>query len=213
MTRLSRRYVPHLLACCVPVLIPVLVHSYGDFRADDCKNPAELFTKFGERGADEAHELAMRTNWNAVQWQEGAVRTLDSRWRCNFAVVRSYDPKRLYHNPEIFFVKGAAPDRRAVEWLANGSDRLPIHRAYYEADESAILVAYLLVYNARPVDNPYLAQLSSFPLQLLAGRRPMTIFFISGRGPRSEFDVMERLGREWLLAAWERYGAACQSRN
>jgi hypothetical protein len=72
-------------------------------------------------------------------------------------------------------------------------------------------VAYLLVYDSRPVSNPYLAQLLSAPLQLVRGRSPMWLFFISGQVEPDLKESAERAARAWLAAAWEHYGSVCRS--
>jgi len=210
MTPLSRRYVPYILACLLPTLIPVLLHSYRGFQVDDCKNPSQLFPASSEGKTDEQPELWMHKEGKGIQWDEGTYASDSSGLRLNFVIARSYDPKRLYHRPEIMFVPDTTPDRRRVEWLENPTEKLPIHRAYYEPGKPTIMVAYLLVYNSTPVASPYLAQITAFPFQLVGGSRPMTMFFISARGPTRDFEAMERSGRQWLLACWRRYCATCK---
>ncbi len=119
--------------------------------------------------------------------------------------MRSYDPKKLYHLPDTGLVRGAAPSRRTTEWVSVGDERVPIHRAYYAQEEPAIFAAYLLIYNGEPVANPYLAQLASFPLQLVRGTSPMNLFFVSGRGPHGNLEQMEQVGIAWLMQSLERY--------
>ncbi len=129
--------------------------------------------------------------------------------RFDFSIIRSYDAKRLYHRPENSLVEHAMVARRAIEWVPAGSSALPIHRAYYDDTAPTIVVAYLLAYRSSPVANPYWAQLRAAPVELLAGRRPMTLFLVQARGSLGSVREMEKVEREWLLSVWERYCSAC----
>ena len=124
--------------------------------------------------------------------------------------MRSFDAKKLYHLPEIGLVRGAAPSRRTTEGVSLGQERIPIHRAYYEQADSGIFVAYMLVYNSKPVANPYLAQVLSFPRQLVRGTAPMNLFFVTGRGASRELDEMEKNGIAWLVESLGRYRSLCR---
>lgn len=204
MTQLSTRYVPHLLASLLPILLPVGIHSYWGLQVKDCGPALEAPPSSGA----EKDENKMREMFAAVQWRRGSL-SVDTGVRLDFTIVRSYDLPKLYHHPETGLLRGSTPDRREVEWVPAASERLPVHRAIYPRGESAVMAAYLLVYDGRPIDNPYLAQLASLPAEAIRGNRPMTMFFVSARGSREDFARMEAAGREWLAAEWGKYRGAC----
>lgn len=77
----------------------------------------------------------MRKIFQSEQWCE---ESLEQGLR--FSVIRSCDPKKLYHHPEIALVHSEAPDRRTVEWVRDGSEMLPIHRVFYQTGDEGILV-------------------------------------------------------------------------
>jgi hypothetical protein len=196
-----------MLLLMAPVLVPVLVHSYGGLEVEDCpRAAAELFADAGP--PDSKRDAWMREAFQAEQWAEGRFTGGDAAIDCSFLVVRSYDAKRLYHRPYNSLAEGAAGGSR-LEWISSGSGRIPIHLVQYESGDPARLTGYLLVYNSRPVAHPYSAQLAAFPLQLLSGARPMTLFLISATGPRPEWPAIGGQVRQWLAAQWQRYRTAC----
>ncbi len=208
MTRLSRRYVRLLAVCLLLALVPVVVHSYLKVETGDCKAPWAFVPEAGlVSDFSGSRDAWMREFFQSSQWQEGSFSKDGLHF--DFSIIRSYDAKRLYHRPETSLVEQSIVDTRGIEWVQADSVSLPIHRAYYGATDRAILVAYLLVYRASPVASPYWAQLRAAPLELFAGRHPMTLFFIQGRGSPSRFPQMERVGREWLLSSWDKYHSAC----
>lgn len=208
MTRLSLRYVRPLSACLLLVLIPVVVHSYLQIEIDDCKAP----TAFVPKSAQASHsggsrDARMRERFQSSQWDEGSF--VKDGTRFDFTIIRSYDAKRLYHRPETSLVEHGNVKRREIEWVRTDSGALPIHRAYYDDTDPAILVAYLLVYRSSPVASPYWPQLRAAPVELFTGRRPMTLFLIQAHGSPGSLREMEKVEREWLLSSWEKYGSAC----
>jgi hypothetical protein len=199
VTPLSRRYIPHLALLSLPVLLPVLVYSYGRVQLSSNQDPPPPCQSF-PRPTEGLRARQMLEMFQGEQWCEGNI-----EGGLSFSVIRSYDPKKLYHHPEVALMRNAAPNRRTVEWVSDGSGMLPIHRAFYDTGDEGILVAYLLVYHARPVDNPYLAQLESFPIELLKGRSPMTLFFISAQGQHDRLADLESRSKKWLVDAWRGY--------
>ena len=208
MTRLSLRYVHPLSACLLLALIPVVVHSYIQVDVDDCKAPSALVLEpVHASDSDGSRDARIREQLQSSQLYEGSF--VRDGLRFDFSIIRSYDAKRLYHRPETSLVEHAVVDRRGMEWAQADSGALPIHRAYYGDTDSAIMVAYLLVYRSSPVANPYWAQLRAAPVEIFTGRRPMTLFFIQARGSPGSLRETEKVGREWLLSSWEKYRAAC----
>lgn len=214
MIRISRKNLMPMLVLLGLTSVPVLVHSYFGFRADDCDGPEALFADcLSHSENDELRQDWMRENFAAEAWCEGIIPTDVPGLSLDILVVRSYDPKKLYHNPEIALLRGQTPDRREVERLAAGNGDVPIHRPHYDRFNGEVFAAYLLVYGSRPVANPYTAQLRSFFPQLVRGRRPMTLYFVSGQGSRGAMSAMESAGKRWLLRSWGQYPSACMGAN
>jgi hypothetical protein len=199
MASISSRFAPHLCGVLLPALAAVAAHRYVGFERDDCIEAARLTSGEAPRQA------AFREVFGAFQSAEGPLPGVAGR----FAILRSRDPKRLYHHPELFFVRGAVASRTVVEWLQDGSEQVPIHRVHYGASVPPRAVAYLLIYHSRPVDNPYRAQLAAAPGELLGGPLPMTLAFVSAEAVRGDPAALAALARDWLLDFWRRYKTAC----
>jgi len=210
MTPVSRRYVPHLLVVMAPTLMAVLVHSYKGLSVDDCRQPLVLFLNDDHTAARAARDAWMRETFHATEWAEGSFTTEGREGDFGFVIIRSYDPKKLYHRPEHRLAKVTAA-RRTIESVTSGAETLPIHVIEYRQGEQPQMAAYLLVYNSRPVANPYWAQLAAIPGQLLTGARPMTLFFISGGGAPVERTAIKDRAKMWLADAWRRYQVACRA--
>jgi len=206
---LSRRYLPHISIALLLTLIPVAVHSYVKLKDDDCVRPSELFSACDFEGDRESTGRRLKGMFGDVDWCGGTLPGRDGGPALDYWILRSYDPKKVYHLPEIGFVRGAAPSARGTEWLQVGSEKVPVHRSYYPRTDVDVFVAYMLIYDSEPIGNPYIAQLLSFPRQLIRGTAPMNLFFVSGRGPAGTLTVMEQTGIPWLLESLRRYRLLC----
>ena len=208
MTRLSLRYLYPLSACLLLALVPVVVHSYLQVEADDCRSGVLLPESTLPPDGSGKRDDWIGERFQSSHWREGSF--VKDGLRFDFAVIRSYDAKRLYHLPENSLVEHTlVVQRRGTDWVPADAGTLPVHRAYYGDTDPVMLVAYLLVYRSAPVANPYWLQLRSAPIELFSGRHPMTLFFIQARGSRASFPQMEDVGREWLLSSWQKYRSAC----
>jgi len=211
----STRYVPHIVALIILAAIPTLLHSLGRFDVDDCAAPEALLAPPGPDGAsllsarDRQH---FDTFWGAGNWTAGALPGADRAPRLSYVIARSYDPKAVYHWPEARVISDVRPVARGLEELDTQGVRIPVHRAYYEPEATAsgsFLAAYLLVYNSRPVSNPYLAQILSGPQQVVMGRHPMWLFIVYGKADDLQRREAEERAHAWLASAWESHRSAC----
>jgi hypothetical protein len=211
--RPARRYATHLVVLLLIPLPPVAIYSYAGRLSDDCTNVRALLDHAGAPVQDEPRTSAwVNRHFNPVHWAEGSISQPGTAARLRTIIIRSHDAKRLYHRPEKHLFDDA--DSRDTEYLEVDGESLPIHRAHYtRADHAdhAVVVAYLLVYDSRPVDNPYTAQFAALGKQIFRGRIPMTLFFVSGVGPHSEAGAMTELAKQWLAASWRQCKAACLS--
>lgn len=208
MIPVSSRYTRPICFSFLPVLAVVVVHSYVGIRSDDCPGSAAVSAELAAGGSPSSP--GMRSVFDAFDWHDGTLAVPQTSSHLKFAVVRSYDPKKLYHHPEVAFVREAAATGRGLDWVTVDGENLPIHRAYYSVKQPAIFVAYVLMYRSQPVSNPYWTQLRSFPAELLTGQRPMTLFFISGTSPESDSEAMQKRAVEWLASSWRKHRASCQ---
>ena len=210
MIPLSRRYLPHISIALLLTLIPVAVHSYAKLKDRDCVRPSELFSACNFEGDRESAGRRLNSLFGDVEWCGGILPGQGGGPPLDYWILRSYDPKKLYHLPETGFVRGPAPIERLTEWLQAGGEKVPVHRSYYPRTDGDIFVAYMLIYNSQPIGNPYLAQLLSFPRQLLRGTAPISLFFVSGRGPNGTLAGMEEVGISWLVESFARYRSLCR---
>jgi hypothetical protein len=207
MVRLSDRYSSHVMALLLLSLCPVVIHSYGGLSADDCQID-RLLAQAGPRMDGSGRHAWMIQHFSADKSQEGSLALGSGSGILKTAIIVSHDPKKLYHHPEKRLVRGSA-NRRGTEWIEADGEQIPIHLIYYDGSSPALFAAYLLVYDSHPVANPYLAPFAAFGTQLVRGRLPMTIFFVSAVGPPNEADAMRRATEQWLIEAWGQYRAAC----
>lgn len=228
MIQASTRYLPHIVLLIALAALPTWLHRTSRLDVEDCADLDALLSLPG--GAPVSAE-ALRTaspqeaSWPPRErflslasadgrWAEGRIPVDGSDEALDFVVVRSFDPKLLYHWPSgrLHWNNGTSLRVERSELERVGS--LPVHRGYYDSLDAGSrrrwVVAYLLVYEGRPVANPYLAQLLWAPLQLVRGRSPMWLFFASGRVPASLREPAEEAARRWIGAAWERYAAVCR---
>lgn len=206
MITLSRRYLLPLSACLFAALVPVTIHSYLNFDRDDCADASALFVT---HAADPKRNALGREQFQSFQMSDGNF--IKDGVQFDYSVVRSYDPKRLYHRPENTLVRhDAIVERRGIDWVQTPSGELPIHRAYYDNTNRTIVVSYLLVFRSAPVANPYWPHVSAAPIEVFTGRRPMTLFFIKAEAWPGATHEAEKAEREWLVSAWQAYRNACR---
>lgn len=205
----SARYAPHVFAFLAPAMAAVLLHSYIGLRAEACPQATSLFA--GQSiGSGTFREKRMQETFKAKRWAEGSLQMPRPEWRGDFAVIQSYDAKRLYHRPELHLNRGSTPVRRGLEQVHVDGDLVSIHHVYYSTTESTALhAAYILIYDSQPVANPYSAQIRLAPLQIVRGTYPMTLSFVSVRGPASAAHELERQSVSSLLDSWREYKSAC----
>ncbi len=207
---LSTRYVPHMAVMILVAMVPIVVHSYLDLRSDECADPVRLAASSSWRHQKE-RDAFMRRRLRAHQWKEGKLPTQPGEPAIRYTIVRSYDAKRLYYRIERRLL-GAEPDVQEIVEVEAGSEQLPIRTLRFHpkpGSAGATVPAYLLVYDGRPVGNPYVNQLLAAPLRMLTGRLPMTAFFAASDVHMREMDAVQKRQIEWLVESWHRYREIC----
>ncbi|MDJ0787140.1 MAG: hypothetical protein QNK05_10070 [Myxococcota bacterium] len=214
----SRRFVPHIALLIVALAIPTLLHSQGGFRMEDCDDVDAIFPQRSDPMWDSFWDGDRRKRGfdNATRdggaWAEGS-QLMPGGTRVNWLIVRSYDPKRIYHRPARNLVEGGQIGALEIERVEAGELTIPIRWLRYETGVSQVqrrvAAGHVLVYGGRPIENPYMAQLLSAPMQLFLGRMPMTLYLAYARVESAE---VERAGadvRDFLKQAVARYPEAC----
>lgn len=214
MTPLARRFAPHMALILGIAAIPVCLHTYGSYRSDDCEHPSAYipYSKSGE--AKQKRDSWMKAKYRAHQWQERTIESKETGRPVRTTIIRSYDAKRLYYRPEVLLSGFGHADSHELEWIGDGSQELPIHRARYDptaTSRTTPIVAYMLVDGVTPIADPYRSQLWSAPSRLFAGAQPMTLFFFAAVGPTDEVQRAEKSAHDWIRSAWHQYQTACSS--
>lgn len=213
MIEVSTRYLPAALALILLALVPVAIHSYAGRVHDDCAAPAALEDMDAVLGSFDVVQRQEKVRGSFLQWTQGRVEPAGFGVEpMEFRVVRSATPRRIYLGPTSLLGKKIEPDEIGVRWIEVDGERLPIHTgtAYHHSKGALQVASWLYVYGGRPVASPFRAQLASALPQLFQGTTPLTIFLISGYGPRRRIDVVSGPSDEWLASAWRHYASVCR---
>ena len=207
----STRWAPHLSVLLAVVLVPVTLHAYLGMSGEDCANPMALAPAW-DPGDDPPPDIQyLERRMKPSQWREGKLRSAEG-WSLEYVIARSVDAKHIYYRPEYKLVQVLRPIGHDVEWIADESGQLPVHRPRYQPRMDSPLVpmvAYLLVYDGRPVENPYREQLLSAPGLIFRGRVPATLLFVWGLVLPGEMEKAEARAYDWLRQAWRNYRDVC----
>jgi hypothetical protein len=172
---IAHRYVPAICVLLALALVPTLIHSYSDYRPQDGHTAAALSTTLAGFSSTPTTRGAMwgKRRFDSDDWMERTYQ--DGRRDVRLTVVRSYDPKRLYHHPELAIADGTG---FAGVHIVHPKQRvdMPVHALTPAAGVDAA-AAYVLHYGGRFVDDPILFQLRTAGELLVTPRQPMTLFF------------------------------------
>ena len=175
---ISTKFAPATALALVLALVPTVIHGYKRIRIDDgltvAAIPAEL------RGMTST-PTARKPSWakdvfDSDDWVERTYQAGGHQVR--LLAARSYDPKRLYHHPELAIMRGQEFQPAGVISLSSRPD-LPIHLLTTTRRGQDGTVAYALLYNGQFVRDPILFQLRAAAGLLVSGRRAMTLFLTS----------------------------------
>jgi hypothetical protein len=210
MSRLSPKYAPHLLALLVLVAIPVYVHQGGRSYVDDCADPLALRDHFD---FDTPHPLVDRPeqlNYFRTMWLDGHIDYGDPvRGQLKFSVARSFRPSYLYldwHELRPGFIE---PEDIKLRYVDVDGERLPVQVLVGRDQSPPLVAAYILVYNNRPVERPFLTQLRASFDELFSTLPPMTMYFVTGQVARRDLEIAEQRAVEWLANGWRQFRSIC----
>jgi len=209
---LSQRYVLATTVLFALALVPVTVHSYLHVRRDDCANPTALVPAMGAATTPE-RDAEIRHHFDVYQWREGRLPPANGSPELQFAIVRSYDPKQLYYRGTRRLWRDVESGGDTRDWLDLGDAKLPITRSIPDdrsPTRDAVIQSFV-VYEGKPVENGWRAQLEAAPRQTLSGSRPMTLFAIRAdvKPETGQKEAAEKRASQWIADSWRSYQAIC----
>jgi hypothetical protein len=141
-----------------------------------------------------AHRRSVRRRLASEDWFERRYVIGDRE--VTLFVGRSYDPKSLYHHPELALAYGHDLESRGVITVGG----MPVHALVTRTGEPRI-VLYALEENGDFVNDPIPFQIRSTLTGLVRGRSAMTLFFaLEGGRPESD-DLSTTVAARLLTAA------------
>lgn len=195
---ISTRFVPALCVLTLLALVPTWIHGYsGSLEVDGLSAAAVPETL----GSYEGTATDRRANWGqrrfaSHDWIERSY-VRGSR-RVRLTVVRSYDPKTLYHHPELAVAYGTAFVRDEIHRLPNRPE-LPIHLLKPAPGVNTIAM-YVLRYDDAFVEDPIWFQIRTAGELLFTTRKAMTLFFTTESNVTDDVNV-ERLDSTQVLVS------------
>jgi hypothetical protein len=211
LTALSGRYALPLSLLLALALAAATTQRMRPQRVDPCVQPEALRATSLIPGLP-APESALERPDGFLQRIEGTLENpLPPYEAMTFTIVRSFEARHLYLHPTSFVARELEPEHKGLERVE--TDAGPIHVHYIEDDtaSSGFVVAYSFVYALTPVKRPFLAQLrDSISRPLTGPRPPLTLFLVSGEGPRRDTAAVRSRARQWVIDAYEHFAAVCR---
>jgi hypothetical protein len=170
---IAPRYLPATAVLLAFALAPTILHSYVGMKASDGKTSAIIPRNLhGMEGIDTGRSA----RWVNDQYQ--AADFIERRYGSDVTlfVARSYDPKRLYHHPEIGVAYGRRFEPAYVAHVSTTRGPIPVHMLIGEDG----LACYALLYDDEFVESPFRFEAAHIFTTLIGPAREMTLFFAGG---------------------------------
>jgi hypothetical protein len=200
----SHRFIPAACVLVAAALVPTIIHSYSADVHDDGLSTAAiptLLAGFDSAPSERAATWGKR-RFDSDDWIERVYRGANGE-RFRLTVVRSLDPKSVYHHPELAVAYRTGFVGEEIRRFEARPD-LPVH-VLKPAPGVRAAAMYVLHYDTRFVDNPIAFQIRAAGELLFSRRRPMTLFFVFNESPQSGGDAKEPAGAMLLLEAIEAF--------
>lgn len=175
---ISHRFAPITAALLGLALVPTVIHSYRGITIDDGLRVSaipEVLAGAPSKATDRRARW-VESNLAATDWIERNYRLGAENVRL-FA-ARSYDPKRLYHHPELAVLRGTQT-ASAGRTVLPGRAEVPVHLLRTSRGSLVGFAAYVLHYDGEYVANPLRFQVRTAGELLFSGRRAMTLILAS----------------------------------
>lgn len=195
---ISPRYIPALCVLVLFALAPTWMHSYSGALEVDGLTSAAIPSVLGRYHGTATSRRATwgKRRFDSDDWIERTY--ADGAHEVRLTVVRSYDPKTLYHHPELAVAYGPSFVAATIEQLP-GRPEIPVH-VLRPAPGADTVGLYVLRYEDRFVEDPISFQIRTAGELLFTRRRPMTLFFTTESNvPRD--GTLDRLGSSAVLVA------------
>jgi hypothetical protein len=171
---ISQRFLVPVCILLALACVPTVIHSYVGASQDDGLRTAAIPAKLGSFGSNPTKR---HTNWgreiyDSDDWIErtyGNASVADVR----LFVARGYDPKKLYHHPELAVLHGIDFTRARAATIRIGDQDAPVF--VLDGTNGRGVAAYALLYDDRYVANPLRFQLETALKLLLSEPRAMTL--------------------------------------
>lgn len=195
---ISTRYLPAICLLVALALVPTIIHSYSDEALGDGLTTATIPVTLADFASVPSGRSATwgKQRFDSDDWIERTYASQADSVR--LTVVRSYDPKRLYHHPELAIAYGTSFEGRETRPLPVRPD-IPVH-ILRPAPGVAAHAMYVLHYDGRFVADPMMFQIRTAGELLFTRRKPMTLFFVLDPSARVGADK-EKLGASRVLLA------------
>jgi hypothetical protein len=197
---ISHRFIPLVGLLLAAALVPTIIHSYSGATHDDRRTTAAIPAVLVGHDSvpSERDETWGKRRFDSDDWTERVYGDISGQKR-RLTVVRSYDPKSVYHHPELAVAYRTSFVGDDVIRLDQRLD-VPVHvlKPAPGVDASAM---YVLHYDTRFVDNPILFQIRAAGELLFSKRRPMTLFFVFNENPRADGQAQVSAEASLLFAA------------
>lgn len=185
---ISPRFAVPVAALLALTLVPTVIHSYRGARLDDGLRAEIIAERLGGMTSSPSgrRDEWVRRNFATADWMERTYKKDGTE--VSLFVARSYDPKRLYHHPELAILRGF---QTTPSGLARSQARpeIPLHVIEAGRGERRGITVYALLYDGSFIDNPLLFQLRTSVELLASGRKPLTLFMSTAlTGSRDDID-------------------------
>jgi hypothetical protein len=180
---ISHRFVPVACLLLAAALVPTMIHSYSGDAADRLTTAAIPQVLVGYDSVPSERDATWgKRRFDSDDWTERVYRGVSGD-NLRLTVVRSYDPKSLYHHPELAVAYRTGFVGEEIHRFEARPD-IPVH-VLNPAPGVQAAAMYVLHYHTRFIDNPIAFQLRAAGELLFSRRRPMTLFFLFNEKPRS----------------------------
>lgn len=184
---ISSRFVPAVCALVAVALIPTYIHSYAGSIVEDGRRTASIPASLGRYHGtpSDRNPTWGRRRFDSHDWMERIYTSGTDQVK--LSVIRSYDPKSLYHHPELAVAYGPSYVESDVRRLPQRPD-IPVH-ALSSSGRERTLALYVLHYGDGFVEDPIRFQLRTAGELLFSGRKAMTLFFLTAERVPASTDV------------------------
>ena len=200
---ISTRYLSIVCALVALTLVPTIIHSYIDTTVQDGRVTRAIPTVLaGYQGVPSGRNATWgQRRFDSGDWTERMYTSgTDS---VKLSVIRSYDPKALYHHPELAVSLGPDWATSTVRRFPQRPE-IPVHVLSTRTAGGPVAM-YVLHYDDRFVQDPIGFQIRTAGELLFSRRKAMTLFFATDEIVPVSADVAALPSLRLLFAAIDQF--------